>query len=242
MSAKDAVRVESLCMHYPGARWALRDAAFTVAPGETFGIIGQNGAGKTTLLKILGGLLSPTSGRARIDGLDPRKPRARARLGFLPESPRMYPDLTVIETLRLQAALYPKTAHDTALRILASAELLGLGPHMKTRVSQCSKGTVQRLAIAALLVPEPQIYILDEPFSGLDPSVRRRFNKIISNLQSEGRTIILCAHELHEVARHCSRAAVLHGGRVAAVAERGAFKNAEALERIYLDITRGKSS
>lgn len=244
MSAETAVQVESLSMRYPGARqrMALMDANFSVSPGETFGIIGQNGAGKTTLLKILSGLLSPTSGRVRIAGLDPRTPRARARLGFLPETPRVYPDLTVLETMSIQAVLYPGTVRGATLRIRVITELLGLKPHIHTRVDHCSKGTVQRLAIAALLVPDPQILILDEPFSGLDPSVRHRFNKIIANLQSEGRTIILCAHELPEVARHCGRVAVLHGGRIGAVAARGDFKNADALERLYLDITRGESS
>ena len=241
MSRIPPVTVDRVIKKFPGEtlwgapRWALKGVSFEVHHGETFGLIGQNGAGKSTLLRILSGLLRPSRGRAAIGGRSPRRPSARARLGYLPETPLYYPDLTVDELLRFQAHLYRVPAPQISGRINDAVGALGLERHRSTRAAHCSKGTLQRLAIAALLVPEPDIYILDEPFSGLDPSVRHRLNALIEMLQREGCTILLCAHELPEIARHCTRVGMLHAGKLAGIVDKEQHGgSADVLESIYL--------
>lgn len=243
MTSAPAISVRNLGRKYAGRNlwsaphWALREVTLDIAQGETFGLIGQNGAGKSTLQRILCGLIEPSRGSAFVGGLDPRLARARRRLGYLPESPLYYPDLTVEELLRHQARLFrvPREFEDARVNDAVSA--LGLERRRRTRAAHCSKGTLQRLAIAAVLVPEPDIYIMDEPFSGLDPSVRHRLNALLEMLGAAGCTILLCAHELPEIARHCRRVGVLHAGRLAAIVDEKQYRgSADILESIYLDI------
>jgi len=243
MSSRAAISVKAVARKYPGEtlwaapRWALHDVTFEVQPGETFGLIGQNGAGKSTLQRILCGLLQPTRGRAAVGGINPRLARSRMRLGYLPETPLYYPDLTVEELLRHQARLYRVPADRMTSRVHDAVAALGLEKHRRTRAGHCSKGTLQRLAIAAVLVPEPDIYILDEPFSGLDPSVRYRLNALLEMLQLAGCTILLCAHELPEIARHCHRVGILHAGSMADIVNTREFHGSpEVLESLYLEI------
>ena len=223
---------------FAGNRWVLRDVNLDIRGSETFGLIGQNGAGKSTLLKILSGLLRPTTGRARIAGGDPRNTLTRRALGFLPEIPHLYGDLSVRETLILQAALYGLRGDQARQAAARVTDDFGLHHHIDARVSVCSKGTIQRLTLAAVLLPDPDVLVLDEPFSGLDPSVRHRLNTTLHSLHERGRTVLLCAHELAEIARHCDRVGILHRGRIQDVLHRDEYGgSAERLEEFYLEFT-----
>ncbi|MBQ1044421.1 ABC transporter ATP-binding protein [Micromonospora sp. C32] len=208
-----ALEVRNLHKRY-GQRNVVEDVSFTVEEGEIFGIIGPNGAGKTTTVEIIAGLRTPDGGSVRVLGLDPFTQRAqvRARLGVqLQES--SFPDaITVDEAIELYSSFYPDSADRHEL-----VDLLGLGSKRRTRYKALSGGQKQRLSIACALVGNPQVAILDELTTGLDPQARRETWSLIEHVRDKGVTIVLVTHFMEEAERLSDRIAVLAGGRVAAV-------------------------
>jgi len=193
-----------------GDRLALDDVSFTLEPGEIFALLGPNGAGKTTTLRILAGLIAPTSGSVQIDGqpMGPQSaPQLRARIGFLTEAPGLWDRLTVRDNLLVYARMYglpsPGTLVDEAL------ERFEIRDRGDDRAAQLSKGLKQRVALARSLLHDPRIAMLDEPTSGLDPASAREVRDLVLSLRAQGRTILLCTHNLDEVERVADRVAVL---------------------------------
>ena len=193
-----------------GDRVALDDVSFTLEAGEIFALLGPNGAGKTTTLRILAGLIAPSSGSVEIDGqpMGPRSaPQLRARIGFLTEAPGLWDRLTVRQNLLVYARMYglpsPATAVDDAL------ERFEIRDRGDDRAAQLSKGLKQRVALARSLLHDPRIALLDEPTSGLDPSSAREVRDLILGLRAQGRTVLLCTHNLDEVERVADRVALL---------------------------------
>jgi ABC-2 type transport system ATP-binding protein len=193
---------------------ALDAVDLEVGPGEVFGLLGANGAGKTTLVKILLGLSRPTSGDVRVRGRDPKDPRARRRVGFLPEGHRFPEYLTGAAALRLFGRLagLPETA--LKRRIPELLELVGLTDRGGDRLGRYSKGMTQRLGLAGALLDEPEVLFLDEPTDGVDPVGRRHIRDILLATRERGATIFINSHLLSEVERTCTRVAILHQGRV----------------------------
>ena len=193
-----------------GDRLAVDDVSFTLEPGELFALLGPNGAGKTTTLRILAGLIAPTTGSVEIDGqrMGPQSaPQLRARIGFLTEAPGLWDRLTVRDNLLVYARLYglpsPTTVVDEAL------ERFEIRDRGDDRAAQLSKGLKQRVALARSLLHDPPIAMLDEPTSGLDPASAREVRDLVLSLRAQGRTILLCTHNLDEVERVADRVAVL---------------------------------
>jgi ABC-2 type transport system ATP-binding protein len=193
-----------------GDRVALEDVSFNLEPGEIFALLGPNGAGKTTTLRILAGLIAPSSGSVEIDGqpMGPRSaPQLRARIGFLTEAPGLWDRLTVRQNLLVYARLYglpaPAKAVDEAL------ERFEIRDRGDDRAAQLSKGLKQRVALARSLLHDPRIALLDEPTSGLDPASAREVRELILGLREQGRTVLLCTHNLDEVDRVADRVALL---------------------------------
>ena len=193
-----------------GDRVALEDVSFTLEPGEIFALLGPNGAGKTTTLRILAGLIAPTTGSVEIDGqrMGPQSaPQLRARIGFLTEAPGLWDRLTVRDNLLVYARMYglpsPGTVVDEALERFEIRDRAG------DRAAQLSKGLKQRVALARSLLHDPRIAMLDEPTSGLDPASAREVRDLVLSLRAQGRTILLCTHNLDEVERVADRVAVL---------------------------------
>jgi len=193
-----------------GDRLAVDDVSFTLEPGEIFALLGPNGAGKTTTLRILAGLIAPTTGSVEIDGqrMGPQSaPQLRARIGFLTEAPGLWDRLTVRDNLLVYARLYglpsPTTVVDEAL------ERFEIRDRGDDRAAQLSKGLKQRVALARSLLHDPPIAMLDEPTSGLDPASAREVRDLVLSLRAQGRTILLCTHNLDEVERVADRVAVL---------------------------------
>jgi ABC-2 type transport system ATP-binding protein len=208
-----AIEVRALTKSY-GAVHALRGVDLTIeSSGQIIGLLGPNGAGKTTLVEILEGLRTATSGSAAVLGLDPSRAGGalRARLGVQLQSTAFMNELTVLETLRLYAALYPKARSATA--VLARVDL---DDKAKARVRTLSGGQRQRLALAMAMLHDPDLYILDEPTSGLDPMARRQIHDILSALKKEGRTILLSSHYLDEIEAMADRVIILSAGLVVA--------------------------
>jgi ABC-2 type transport system ATP-binding protein len=188
--------------------------SFTVGRGEVVGLLGPNGAGKTSVIKMLLGLVSPDAGDVLLLGESADDPRARARVGYLPELFRYQPWLTAAEVLDLHARL--SGGDVPAARRRECLERVGLADRASGRVGSFSKGMQQRLGLAVALVAEPQLVVLDEPTSALDPVGRADVRDILLALKQRGVAVLLNSHLLGEVERVCDRAVILDQGRVAA--------------------------
>jgi ABC-2 type transport system ATP-binding protein len=202
-----------------GDKVAVADLTLNVSQGEVFGFLGPNGAGKTTSIKMLLGLASPTSGAASVMGHSPGDPRAREKVGFLPEHFRFHDWLNAVEFLRLHGQLYGMPAARLEKRIGELLESVGLTPHRDKKLRSFSKGMLQRIGLAQALLNEPRLVFLDEPTSGLDPVGRRLVRDIIRDLKSQGATVFLNSHLLSEVEITCDRVAFIKYGAVIRLAE-----------------------
>ena len=207
------IEVQHLHKSY-GGTVAVDDVGFTVAEGEIFGILGPNGAGKTTTVESIEGLRTPDRGAISVLGLDPRRDRAELtqRLGAQLQDSQLPDRLRVGEALELYSSFYRAPADWRALM-----DLLGLAGKSKTRFGQLSGGQKQRLSIALALVGNPQVVVLDELTTGLDPQARRDTWALIEGVRDRGVTIVLVTHFMEEAERLCDRVALIDAGRVAAL-------------------------
>ncbi len=206
------ISVEGLRKSY-GPVEALRGVDLAVRRGGIVGILGPNGAGKTTLVETIEGLRTPTSGRVRVLGLDPViAPRAvKERLGVQLQTTVFQTELTALEIVKLYAALYRRAGAP-----LGVLEGVGLGDKARARVGTLSGGQKQRLALALALVHDPEIVLLDEPTTGLDPAARRALHGLVKGLASAGRTVLLTTHYIEEAESLCNRVVVLRSGEIVA--------------------------
>jgi ABC-2 type transport system ATP-binding protein len=195
-------------------RVALKDLSLAVEQGEIFGLLGPNGAGKTTTLKILMGIIFPTRGSAKILGRPLGDKWAKARLGFLPENPYFYDYLTGREFLKYYGQLYGIARQERARRAEALLERVGLRDAATLPLKGYSKGMLQRIGLAQALLNDPQIVILDEPQSGLDPLGRKEIRDLILQLREEGKTVFFSSHILSDAEIVCDRVAILYGGEL----------------------------
>jgi len=220
-----------------GSRITAVDALdLNVHRGEVYGLLGPNGAGKTTTLKMLLGLIRPTSGVARVLGEEPGTPSALARVGALVESPAFYPYLSGRDNLAGMARL--SGVHASKCRVEEALEQVGLTSRAGDRFKKYSTGMKQRLGVAAALIKDPELLILDEPTNGLDPKGIAEMRDLIRSLGWGERTVLLSSHMMGEVERICDRVGVIRSGRLVAegpVAELrgqgGLLVKAEPLER-----------
>jgi ABC-2 type transport system ATP-binding protein len=193
---------------------ALDHLTLSVEPGEVFGFLGPNGAGKTTTLKLLLQLVFPTSGRAELLGRPAGDLSARRRIGYLPENPFFYDHLTAEELLTYFAALFGMGAAERRRRVAGMLDEVGIGAERRLQLRKFSKGMLQRVGIAQALINEPELVILDEPMSGLDPLGRRDVRSLILRLRDKGCTVFFSSHVLSDAETLCSRVAILAGGRL----------------------------
>ncbi len=193
---------------------AVRGVSFEVARGEVFGFVGPNGAGKTTSIKMLTGLIFPTSGRATIFGESVPSPHAMKRVGFLPENPYVYPYLTPREFVTLCAELSGVARKEIFSRVEKTIARVGMSEAIDRPVRALSKGMGQRVGLASALVHDPDLLILDEPMSGLDPVGRKDVRDLILEERSRGKTVFFSTHILGDVETLCDRVCILRKGSV----------------------------
>jgi len=212
----EAIQVRDLHVRYraKGGRMvhAVRGLSFEVQPGEVVGFLGPNGAGKSSTLKALMGFVEPLSGDCRVNGSPAGSEEARARTGYLPEVAMYYPYLTPLETLTLYGELQGlrgKALRDEAMMLL---ETVGLAGTEKKTNRQLSKGMLQRVGIAQALLGDPEVLILDEVTSGLDPIGRRQLRELLRSRQERGCTLFFSSHELSEVEMLCDRILLIDKG------------------------------
>lgn len=196
---------------------ALQGISFTVNQGEVFGFLGPNGAGKSTTIKSIMGQLTPTSGQVTILGLPSSDPAARLHIGYLPENPAFYDFLTAREYLYFVGHIFAMSETKIAAKAIEVLDLLELTSAADRPIRGYSKGMVQRLGLAQALLHDPDVYILDEPMSGLDPLGRALVKDIIKKLHASGKTIFFSTHITADVEMVCDRVGVIVGGRLQAV-------------------------
>jgi ABC-2 type transport system ATP-binding protein len=219
----DAIKTEGLTKHYSVGFWrprpyvALDSLSLSVAQGEVFGFLGPNGAGKTTTLKLLMQLIYPTSGHAEILGSPVGDVAVKRRIGYLPENPYFYDNLTAEELLVYFARLFGYSAKDGRDRASRLLDEVGIGAERRFQLRKFSKGMVQRVGIAQALINEPELVFLDEPMSGLDPLGRREVRELILRLRDRGCTVFFSSHVLSDAEALCSRVAILAKGKLAAI-------------------------
>jgi ABC-2 type transport system ATP-binding protein len=195
---------------------ALTDISFGIPEGEIVGLLGPNGSGKTTLLKIILGLLAPTAGSCRVLGMCGDCSEVRSMVGYLPESPELYPCLTGTELVRFFAGLAGLTGAVRENRVREVIARVGMENASGRRVDTYSRGMKQRIGLAQALVAEPKLVILDEPTANLDPEGVAEIGQIIRGIQMRGGTVLLSSHQLDEIEDLCSRVVILDRGRLAA--------------------------
>jgi ABC-2 type transport system ATP-binding protein len=215
------VQTEQLSKIFRVGFWGKRVTAvdgvnLEVRRGEVFGFLGPNGAGKTTTLKILMGLIYPTSGNAWLFGRDMGDPLAKTRLGFLPESPYFYDYLTSREFLGFYGHLFGLWGAVLGKRVDELLELVGMTHAKDLQLSKFSKGMLQRVGIAQALINDPELMVLDEPMSGLDPIGRKEVRDLILRLKESGKTVLFSSHILHDAEVLCDRVAIVLKGRLVA--------------------------
>jgi ABC-2 type transport system ATP-binding protein len=221
-----AVEIANLSFSY-GERTALSDLNFSIARGEIFGLLGPNGGGKTTLFKLISTLVPLQQGDARILGFDLRSDTIalRRRLGVVFQHPSVDGKLTVAENLAHQGRLYGISGPRLRTRAAAMLEQLGLSGRAGDLVETLSGGLKRRVELAKSLLHEPELLVLDEPSTGLDPTARREFLTYLTELRDrQGVTIVLTTHHMEEAER-CDRIGVLHQGRLAAIAPPAELKS-----------------
>ena len=218
-----AVRLQALTKDFRVGFWrprpvrALDRVTLDVEPGEVLGYLGPNGAGKTTTLKLLMQLIFPTSGSAEILGRPAGDVEVRRRIGFLPEAPYFYDNLTAEELLRYFGSLFGLSAQEARRRTTRLLDRVGIGPdERRLQLRTYSKGMLQRVGIAQALLNDPEVIFLDEPMSGLDPLGRRDLRNLILSLRDEGRTIFFSSHILSDAEAVCSRVVIMSKGRLMA--------------------------
>jgi ABC-2 type transport system ATP-binding protein len=222
-----AIQTENLTKDYPygflnlKTKRSLEALTMQVESGEVFGFLGPNGAGKSTTIKLLVGLIFPTSGTAKILGKPIGNIEMHRDIGYLPEQPYFYDYLTAAELLDYFARIHNLTAADRRERVERMLKKVGLETAGKIQLRKYSKGMLQRVGLAQAILHDPQVVILDEPMSGLDPMGRREVRDIILELKREGRTVMFSTHILSDAEVLCDRVGVIVGGTLRGVGAPG---------------------
>lgn len=220
--AVPAIRMEHVGKRFRLGFWmrdveVVRDVSLAVPPGSLFGYLGHNGAGKTTTIKMLLGLISPTTGQVSVWGGSPFDANIRRRVGYLPEQPYFYDYLTAAEFLGFQARLCGLSGDARDRRIAEVLEWVGLVGVEAVPLNKFSKGMQQRIGLAQAIIGDPDLVILDEPMSGLDPVGRKAVRDIILELKHRGKTVFFSTHILSDAEAVCDQVAILVKGQVESI-------------------------
>ncbi|WP_373274337.1 ABC transporter ATP-binding protein [Faecalibacterium hominis (ex Afrizal et al. 2022)] len=235
------IEVSHLTKQY-GNHLAVDDVSFTVADGQICGLLGPNGAGKSTIMNILTGYLSATSGQVTVAGhpLPEEADAAKACVGYLPEQPPLYPEMTVQEYLTFAAELKGVKKAERKEQVCRAARRTGLEAVLPRLIRSLSKGYKQRVGIAQALLGSPRLIILDEPTVGLDPAQVIEIRKLIREL-GRAHTVILSSHILSEVQAVCQQILILSKGHLAAAGSLEELtSDGKSLEEVFLELTDGE--
>ena len=235
MKSENAVGIDGVSRAFGDVK-AVDGLSLALAPGEIVGFLGTNGAGKTTTIKMITGLLRPDAGEVSVFGGDPSDPAVRARIGYMPEVATYYPYLNARELLAFYGGICGLDAKAVRERTDSLLESVGLADAAKRPLRTYSKGMLQRAGIAQALLNDPDLLVLDEPFTGLDPLARIHFRELLRSLREKGKAVFFSSHELGETELLCDRVAIMKNGRCV---YQGPVKDlagdgASNLERLFL--------
>ncbi|MEV4638493.1 ATP-binding cassette domain-containing protein [Actinoplanes sp. NPDC049548] len=218
-----------------GERQVLKDVTFSVAPGRMTGFVGANGAGKTTTMRIMLGVLAADDGRVTWRG-EPLTREGRRRFGYMPEERGLYPKMTAADQVTYLGRLHGMTAADARRSTAALLDRLGLGERAGDRVEKLSLGNQQRVQIAAALVHDPEVLVLDEPFSGLDPLAVDVVVGVLRERAAAGAPVLFSSHQLDVVERLCDDLVIIADGTIRAAGSREQLRAAHALPRFAIEV------
>ena len=240
MKTENAVGIDGVSRAFGDVK-AVDGLSLSLAPGEIVGFLGTNGAGKTTTIKMITGLLRPDAGKVSVFGGDPSDPTVRARIGYMPEVATYYPYLNARELLAFYGGICGLDAKSVRERTDSLLESVGLADAAKRPLRTYSKGMLQRAGIAQALLNDPDLLVLDEPFTGLDPLARIHFRELLRSLREKGKAVFFSSHELGETELLCDRVAIMKKGRCV---YQGPVKDlagdgASNLERLFLRTLEG---
>jgi ABC-2 type transport system ATP-binding protein len=244
MEASSLIELKDLSKSY-GSKPAVDQVSLRVDAGEVFGFLGPNGAGKTTTIKMIVGLLQPGSGSARVAGYDVQAQplEAKARTGYVPDTPNLYSKLSARELLRFVGDLYAMETVQVERRIDELLRLFGLLEAGNDLIDSYSHGMQQKASLAAALMHDPRVLVLDEPTVGLDPKSARLIKDILRQLADRGSAVFLSTHILEIAERMCDRIGIINHGRLIAVGTmeelRRMGSGETSLEDIFLSLTGG---
>ena len=231
------LRIERLTKCY-GEKKAVDDLSLHIARGEIYGFIGHNGAGKTTSLKACCGILPFDKGEIYVDGLSIKKYplECKKRMAYMPDNPDLYDFLTGIKYLNFIADVYSVTKSDREERIHKYAELFELTPALAQPISAYSHGMKQKLAVVSALLHQPQLWIMDEPFVGLDPKATHILKKLMRDLCDQGGAIFFSTHVLEVAEKLCDKVAIIKNGRLVVCGSMEQVKGDDSLEDVFLEL------
>ena len=217
---------------------AVADLTLSLGKGEIMGFLGANGAGKTTTIKMLLGLICPSSGTVSVLGGDPSEAKVRAKIGYMPEIAYYYPYLNARELLAFYGGLCGMDGKTIRARTDELLETVGLADAAKRPLKTYSKGMLQRAGIAQALLHDPDLLVLDEPFTGLDPLARIHFRELMHRLREQGKSIFFSSHELGETELLCDKVAIMKAGQAVyqGPVRQLAGDGEKNLERLFLDV------
>ena len=210
------ITIDNLVKKYGGQR-AVDHISFTVKTGEIVGFLGPNGAGKTTTMRMITGFITPTEGRITVGGMEiaDQMDKIKKHIGYLPENNPLYQDMPVIDYLEYVAGLQGIPKENQPVRVAEMIRITGLNPEKHKKISELSKGFRQRVGLAQAMIHDPEILILDEPTTGLDPNQIVEIRKLIREL-GRHKTVILSTHILSEVEATCDRILIINRGKIVA--------------------------
>ena len=225
----NSVEVSHISKSFDG-QVVVSDLSFDIRAGEVFGLLGPNGAGKTTVIRMLLDIIRPDSGRITVLNRSLRK--VKDSIGYLPEERGLYRKLTVMDTLMYLGSLKNNQSEERALELL---EKMGLLSYQDKKISELSKGMQQKIQIIAAIIHDPDLVILDEPFTGLDPVNMKLVQDLILELKSEGKTILISTHIMDKVERLCDRIFMIHRGSGVLYGSIGEIKSRYGKNTIFLE-------
>jgi ABC-2 type transport system ATP-binding protein len=216
------IEVEAVSKSY-GDLQALQNVSFSVADGEIVGLLGPNGAGKTTTIRMILDIIAPDSGAVHLFGR-PRKPEDLDRIGYLPEERGLYRKMTAVEQLAFLGQLHGLSGKEATARAQVWLERLELADRAKAKVEELSKGMQQKIQLAGTVLHDPEVVILDEPFSGLDPINQGLFKDVLAGFKAEGRTILFSTHVMEQAEKLCDHICLISRGRAVLEGELSTIK------------------
>ena len=236
LSSFDAPLIQAKNLfHCYGKHKTLQNVSLEIEAGQCFALLGPNGAGKTTFVKLLLGLEFPTAGEVKLFGEFAGAPHSRQSVGYLPDRFSFYPYYTVKDTLAFYAAMVGLEGEQVRSSIVQALDKLKISNLSDRKLSKLSKGQLQRVGLASLLLGDKKIIILDEPFSGLDPIGIKDLKELLHEFKSQGRTLLINSHILAEVEPLCDYFGILNGGQLIVAGEKNSLLSGRSLESFFAE-------